>query len=953
MAAGKPTSKPVSGSRAARLAQTQLWIGFAVTAAIAVLQALGFTRRMEYPLDDLRMKMFNIFTPPPSPHVAVVAIDDASIETIGKWPWPRQYLGIAIRELKRGGASVVALDLLHDDPQEILFSGDPADPASIRAVDNDALLAEAIAYNGRVVQGMSFNYVDPAKLRERQEAEAEQGIHRSLFEDVLRKVAENPAATEEDLLEILHPGLPLFGPHREDMARNLRRARTLIGIGHTSGLAATKDVARWPLSNDPRPPVPRIAEASAAVASVSFGGGDPDGAVRRIPLWVQSHTRLFPSLGLASAALHLGVPLQSLRPGIDQTQMLLSSGRRLIIPTHSAALYEILEQGVLDGMMHIVWPRGGWSGWERQFAVEDPPGSGRFQRGEIRLARLLDPDLVIIPNIRSNIADLDVASEVLSAGLGIGDWTSYAPRAAELASLRPDETRWRELHALQKAAWLRMVKEAGEMLEQVRGDPSFDPETMSDEERAAVQALENASNLAPRQIDEIDNGLANLDRWWKEELPARVGNRVCFIGWTATGSLADFVSTAADSSRTPGVLVHAAVTNAILNSVERSQFLSLAPWWFNLAALIALGIIGTIIGVRLGVVQSPIVLLLALVVWFTVDGIVFWDWRNMIVAEAAPMAAALASWLAVILHRLLVEQRSRRQTEARFRSYVSPDVVDILVNNPEMDSMRPQKRELTIFFSDIAGWTTITERIGTEGIAAFLATYLKAMTDILQENRATIDKYLGDGIMAFWGAPIEDPDHAAHAVKACLLMQEKLRQMNEAGEFGNAGQIGVRIGLASGEVNVGDFGNPPHKSAYTVIGDSANLSARLESANKQFGSKILMTERTRLLAGMNDGVRMIGRVVVKGKTEPETLWEPIGDMKPKGEKTADWIRLTNEAVQAYIDGDFDRATPLFDRLESEFDDGELAARYRDSMAAVRERGGPEPGFDGTIVLTEK
>ena len=127
MAAGTPNLKLATpariagGVRAAKLANVQLWIGFAITAVIAVVQALGWTRPLEYPLYDLRMRMFNIFTPEPSDKVMVITIDDASIETVGKWPWPRRWLGEAIRELQRGGASVIALDLLHDDPQEIMY----------------------------------------------------------------------------------------------------------------------------------------------------------------------------------------------------------------------------------------------------------------------------------------------------------------------------------------------------------------------------------------------------------------------------------------------------------------------------------------------------------------------------------------------------------------------------------------------------------------------------------------------------------------------------------------------------------------------------------------------------------------------------------------------------------------------------------------------------------------
>jgi adenylate cyclase len=152
---------------------------------------------------------------------------------------------------------------------------------------------------------------------------------------------------------------------------------------------------------------------------------------------------------------------------------------------------------------------------------------------------------------------------------------------------------------------------------------------------------------------------------------------------------------------------------------------------------------------------------------------------------------------------------------------------------------------------------------------------------------------------------------------------------------------------------VGDFGNPPAKSAYTVIGDAANLAARLESANKQFGSRTLMSGRVRELTGDAIPARLIGRVVVKGKTEPETLYEPIGTRRPKGPRTEEWITLTNQATQAYISGDFPTARRLLARLQAEFDEGPLAEIYEESMEAIERAGGPGLGFDGALVLKEK
>src|SRR5262249_38374927 len=156
--------------------------------------------------------------------------------------------------------------------------------------------------------------------------------------------------------------------------------------------------------------------------------------------------------------------------------------------------------------------------------------------------------------------------------------------------------------------------------------------------------------------------------------------------------------------------------------------------------------------------------------WFLFAGVVLWDAGWKIAAVGAPSVAAISSWLGVLLHRLLVEERLRRRTEERFRAYVSPAVVDELVNNPQLDSMTPQRRELSIMFCDVAGFTALAERLGAEGTAGFLSGYLGKMTDTLLRHGATIDKYLGDGIMAFWGAPIQDPRHARNACRAAASL---------------------------------------------------------------------------------------------------------------------------------------------------------------------------------------
>ena len=227
------------------------------------------------------------------------------------------------------------------------------------------------------------------------------------------------------------------------------------------------------------------------------------------------------------------------------------------------------------------------------------------------------------------------------------------------------------------------------------------------------------------------------------------------------------------------------------------------------------------------------------------------------------------------------------------------------------------------------------------------------MTDILQTRRATLDKYLGDGIMAFWGAPIEDEFHATHASEAALDMLDTLDRMNADGTFAGAGPLKVRIGVATGEVNVGDFGNPPLKSAYTVIGDSVNLAARLESANKQLGTTAIITGRVKELLSPGVRTRFIGRLKMVGKNEWVEIYELLGGRTPHADRTEAWVSATESAVLEFIRGNFDAAEAAWGRLEQDFGERTLARLYRQAIASLRDAGGVPPDFDGSISLIEK
>jgi adenylate cyclase len=467
------------------------------------------------------------------------------------------------------------------------------------------------------------------------------------------------------------------------------------------------------------------------------------------------------------------------------------------------------------------------------------------------------------------------------------------------------------------------------------------------ENRARFEMLLSGLNGVPLLIDRIDAAITNITII-RKELASLLRGKIVVVGFTALGTDSDVVITPVDS-RTPGPMVHVAVINSLLTELFRVPW----PLWADFVVIGLMGLAGTWLGVRFNVVTGPLALAGLVLGWFFVAGALLWDTSLIIAAVAGPSVAATGSWVTVLLHRLLVEQRGRKVTEERFKSYVSPAVVDILVNNPELGTMKPSMREMTVMFTDVADFTTTSERLGPELLAKCLSKYLKEMTEILQKNRGTLDKYLGDGIMCFWNAPIDDAQHARHAALTAVQMMKRLEELNDSGAFEEAGRLKVRVGICTGPCMVGDFGNPPRNSNYTLLGDTANFAARLEGANKFFGTRILATQRVRDQAGLDVRWRSIGKVFVKGKKEADWLYELIGPLEPHGPATDEWLSASDEAVRDFVEGRFDPCLKKFDMLARRFGDVQLAAMYAETISAWRARPDYPAAFDGAIVLTEK
>lgn len=316
-------------------------------------------------------------------------------------------------------------------------------------------------------------------------------------------------------------------------------------------------------------------------------------------------------------------------------------------------------------------------------------------------------------------------------------------------------------------------------------------------------------------------------------------------------------------------------------------------------------------------------------------------WLPLVVQEAT-VSLSLLGALAV---NYATEGKQKRYIKNAFRQYLSPEVIEQLIAHPERLKLGGERRTLSIFFSDLQGFTAIAEGLEPEALTALLNEYLSAMTDILQEEGGTVDKYVGDAIIAFWNAPLEQPDHAERAARAAVRCQEKLSELRPLLRKKIGKDLYMRIGLNTGSAVVGNMGSNS-RFDYTVLGDAVNLSSRLEGINKQFGTFILASEVLRKALPETFPSREISRVAVVGRKEPVRVFELLSpkDSAARGRDLA----IFADALRAYYEGNFSAAFESFLPIEAS---DPPAAAYARKCRGLMEH--PPERWDGVWIMTEK
>ncbi len=488
-------------------------------------------------------------------------------------------------------------------------------------------------------------------------------------------------------------------------------------------------------------------------------------------------------------------------------------------------------------------------------------------------------------------------------------------------------------------------------------EPGYPPGSMLNRHYAGLEWLEvgpmripvdeNACALVPYRGPKGSFPYVSLADVYFDRVPIEtLKGKIVLVGTTAPG-LFDLRATPVGGAY-PGAEVHANLIAGMIDGRIKAR-----PAYILGAEVILLVLAGVVLAIWLPFLTPLRATLVSAATFAAVTALSIGVWleADIVLPLATTLLMTIALFALNMSYGFFVESRSKRQLTTRFGEYVPPELVDVMAANPGKYSMEGRNEVLTVLFTDIRDFTSIAEGLDPRSLSAFMNEFLTAMSLVIRNQyRGTLDKYVGDQIMAFWGAPVADAQHARQAVAAGLAMLAALPKLN--GEFRARGWPEVRIGVGinTGPMRVGDMGSRIRR-AYTVMGDAVNLASRLEGLTKHYGVDALVGPSTRDAA--KDFVyREVDRVRVKGKGEPVAIFEPLGVEDELGRERHEELKLWAQALKAYRAQNWEQAELVLFNLQRLYPSAPLYSFYAERVARYRQRL-PEPGWDGVTSFETK
>ena len=929
-------------------------IGAVLTAVVTLAHVLGWLTPLNNWLYDRRVRHCQFFAAPPTDKLIHIDIDDRSLQAKGRWPWPRTYLAQIIEQLQRAGAKVIGLDMIFSESQQPEYRpGD--DEKSLVKINHDEQLAQAVARHGNVLIPLSLTHNPNYLTKDYQRAMVEvfyddleitgEQLAKRLQRDIDRKNLKQQVFNRflelrreamhvlidrelgrrkwhrDQLRQLLLPhtdttlvNSPLLNQF-DEVYEQVRSIRLLRRFARPATTTTTRPLS----ASSPLPPIAKFSAVAGMTGFVDYLPYD-DGVVRSVPLWTEHRGWLFPQMGLAMACAQLGADINQVRIEPHHIVIHPAHGPSIRVPVRR---HRMRGPGTEVDLIFDVPLLGQADRWETMYdwpSHQEPkqhmPAAEVFRVRELR-------DKFIKNNITADGAtifllnDLDQAKAIHlhENPFAKDDFDSRVPVIKQT------------LEQLEGQFWFAQIQE---MAPQER-----------EEHYTQVLAARDALYKVLSQNAQLKDQVPRAE----QRLSQKVKGKSVLIGWTARGIAADFVPTSLHF-KCPGVVIHGAIFNAILTG----EMWKTAPLQVGLLLTLGFGILVTLATALISPLRATVASLAIGTGYLAINGIVLFDKYNLNVNVAGPLVAMGIVWSGCTLSRFIIERRERWRVENRFRSYVDPALVDWVVEHPEQSTLEGQLRELTVVFTDLAGFTTLSEQL-RERTVPILNDYMQLMVPIIRQHNGYVNKFLGDGIMFFYGAPRGNQNHAIDAVRTSLKMQEAMVGFNRQLVQQDLPSVKMRVGISSGNMVVGDAGSAD-ASDYTVLGDAVNLGSRLESANKATGTSILLNARVALFTEDEFLLRPIGRLQVVGKTQGVMTFEPLCTQDQANDDARQLVNMTNDMVNAYILGQFENCAAVSRKIDATFGESTLTTLYRQASQRF-EQDPPGPEFLGQIVLEEK
>lgn len=899
------------GEKNIKKTAAQIGIGLFIAVVIIAARPFSFYKMIELKLLDQRFLIRGEI--PINPNIGTIDINALTLQKEGRYQdWTRDKYAEVIRILSELDVRMIGFDIFfpEESASDILRKEDYL-KAEVNEPDDifplfrnyDEELSQAMEYAGNIVLGQSF-------------MEAEH---------------QDPEWVKNNTIEI------------EDSLK--KRAVDSLKSYSKEYPESEWTNSKLPMYIDIEPPIPKLVNASRGTG-FAMTAADIDGSVRHYPVILVYDGKIWPSLALMMFLEYIGVDFKDVEI-IPGKEIILPPGK---LPDGTDVHVKIPIND--KGLMMVNWAGDYWH--EQFFHI---PHYALIQNNRAwQKARASHIVKKIFAEKTETIYDFELFLAVL-----------------EQYNVEPTEIMLEVFGLLSLCTQLEELINEGYEAAEDEGINIFYQELLLNHKIAAllrenheITFLEMVEKLGNISEDEVRKGYYILKEiiekeglkpehyplyFFEPEVDGKIitdedfKGKFLIYGLTAAGTWD--LNPMPFNRRYPMVGLHANIFNTILTQ----NFLRELPLWINIFVLICFGLLMGILVPRFKPFRGA-VLMLVILGGFLVTAQYLFQGRGLWIEVFGPVLVILIGYTSITVYNFFSEEKEKKMIRGMFSRYVTKSVVDELIKNPDMVKLGGEKKVLTVFFSDVAGFTSVSEKLTPEELVSLLNEYLTAMTEIIQKYEGMIDKYEGDAIMAVFGTPIMYEDHATRACYVSLEMQEELVKLRSKWKEEGRPELQVRIGLNTGPMVAGNMG-AASRLDYTVMGDSVNLGARLEGANKQYNTLIMISEFTYEVVKNDIEARFLDSIRVKGKNLPVKVYELLG-RKDNGipESMENMRTLYEQGIEKYLAREWDTGLEFLNKaLAIKPDDGPSNV-YVKRCLAFKENPPPDD-WDGVFTMESK